>query len=115
MAELYHRLILLKWTLLKSIRLFLIDLLRLTWHSNRAPRRHLPDRSHGAGGSLKDNNEMPTAANDNDPLGTIYKFDEVAAKLRVGKRSLQEIIKSHPHYARNGRVYLFSENDIRLI
>src|SRR3979490_438876 len=60
-------------------------------------------------------NALPIAANDNEPLGPIYKFDEAAAKLRVGKRSLQEIIKRHPHYAKNGRVYLFTENDIRLI
>src|SRR5882757_5098637 len=64
---------------------------------------------------ISEETTLPTAANDNEPLGAIYKFDEAAAKLRVGKRSFQEIIKRHPHYARNGRVYLFTENDIRLI
>src|ERR1700730_11590376 len=58
---------------------------------------------------------LPIAANDNGPLGRIYTFDEAATELRVGKRSLQDIVKRHPHYAKNGRVYLFSENDIRLI
>jgi hypothetical protein len=55
------------------------------------------------------------AANDNEPIGPIYKFEEAAEKLRVSKRRLQELVKAHPHYARNGRVYLFCENDIRLI
>ena len=58
---------------------------------------------------------LTIAANDNEPIGNIYKFEEAAAKLGVGKRSLQKIIKAHPHYARNGRVYLFCEKDIRLI
>ena len=55
------------------------------------------------------------AANDNDPIGRIYTFEEAAEKLHVSKRSLQDIIKRHPHYAKNGRVYLFCENDIQLI
>src|SRR5258706_6572301 len=58
---------------------------------------------------------LPIAANDNEPLGAIYKFEEAAEKLRVSKRRLQDIVKLHPHYAKNGRVYLFCENDIQLI
>jgi hypothetical protein len=58
---------------------------------------------------------IPLPANDNRPLGRIYTFDETAEELRVSKRALQGIIKRHPHYAKNGRVYLFSENDIQLI
>ena len=58
---------------------------------------------------------LPIAANDNGPLGRIYTFDEAATELHVGKRSLQDIVKRHPHYAKNGRVYLFCDNDIRLI
>src|SRR5260370_36841998 len=59
--------------------------------------------------------DLPTPANDNGPIGSIYKFEEAAEKLRVSKRRLQEIVKLHPHYAKNGRVYLFSQNDIQLI
>jgi hypothetical protein len=58
---------------------------------------------------------MNLPANDNEPLGRIYSFEEAAEKLHVGKRSMQGIVQRHPHYAKNGRVYLFSENDIRLI
>jgi Helix-turn-helix domain len=54
-------------------------------------------------------------ANDNGPLGRIYTLDEAAEELRVSRRSLQEIIKRHPFFAKNGRVYLFSESDIRSI
>jgi hypothetical protein len=75
----------------------------------------LIDRLHGAGGFLGGIMEIPNAVNDNEPLGPIYKFEEAAEKLRVSKRRMQEIVKLHPHYAKNGRVYLFSENDIRLI
>jgi hypothetical protein len=64
---------------------------------------------------MTDRFRPPIPANDNHPLGRIYTFDEAANELRVGKRSLQGIIKRHPYYAKNGRVYLFSENDIRLI
>ena len=49
------------------------------------------------------------------PLGEIYTFDEAAALLRVSKTAFQGIIKRHPFYAKNGRVYLFSESDIRSI
>src|ERR1700694_1513366 len=59
--------------------------------------------------------KLPIAANDNEPLGRIYTFEEAAEKLHVGKRSMQGIVKRHPHYAKNGRVYLFSETDIQLI
>src|ERR1700704_4565001 len=52
------------------------------------------------------------AANDNNPLGRVFSFDEAAAHLRVSKRAFQDIIKRHPFYAKNGRVYLFSESDV---
>ena len=55
------------------------------------------------------------ADNDNDTIGNIYKFDEAAERLRVSKRSFQKIIKVHPHYAKNGRTYLFCNKDIQLI
>ena len=40
--------------------------------------------------------EIAVAANDNEPLGVIYKFEEAAEKLRVSKRRMQEIVKLHP-------------------
>src|SRR4051812_40893345 len=55
------------------------------------------------------------AANDKNPIGTVYTLAEAAAHLRVSKRAFQDLIKLHPHYAKNGRVYLFSSNDITKI
>jgi hypothetical protein len=51
--------------------------------------------------------QLPTPANDNGPLGRIYTFEETAGKLHVSRRSLQGIIKRHPLFAKNGKVYLF--------
>lgn len=45
-------------------------------------------------------------------LGHILTMDEAAERLRISRRSLQELVKSHPHYAANGRKKLFSEGDI---
>jgi hypothetical protein len=59
--------------------------------------------------------QLPTPANDNGPLGRIYTFEETAGKLHVSRRSLQGIIKRHPLFAKNGKVYLFSEQDIQSI
>jgi hypothetical protein len=56
-----------------------------------------------------------TAANDNKKLGDVYTFAEAAAKLRVSPRAFHGIIRKFPHYAKNGRVYLFSDSDILAI
>lgn len=45
-------------------------------------------------------------------LGTILTMDEAAERLRISRRSLQELVKDHPHYAANGRKKLFSEGYI---
>ena len=45
-------------------------------------------------------------------LGTILTMDEAAERLRISRRSLQDLVKDHPHYAANGRKKLFSEGDI---
>ena len=55
------------------------------------------------------------AANDNNPLGRVYSFSEAATHLGVSRRRLQDIIKIHSYYAKNGRVYLFSAEHIRKI
>jgi hypothetical protein len=47
-----------------------------------------------------------------EALGTIYTFKEAAAKLRVSIRNFQGIIQRHPFYSKNGKVYLFSEEDL---
>src|SRR5262245_62547040 len=60
----------------------------------------------------EDDLKMPNAANNSSPLGRIFSLEEAAAHLRVSRRALQEIIKRHPFYAKNGRVYLFSESDV---
>ena len=46
------------------------------------------------------------------PLGRVYSLNEAAAKLHMSRRALQDIIKRLPFYAKNGRVYLFSDDDI---
>ena len=50
-----------------------------------------------------------------NPLGRVFKFAEAAKHLGVTRRSLQEIVKKHPHYALNGTRKLFSESDVLLI
>jgi hypothetical protein len=46
------------------------------------------------------------------PLGRIYCVAEVAARLGIGRRKLQDLLADHPHYALNGNRKLFSEDDI---
>lgn len=45
-------------------------------------------------------------------LPTILTMNEAAERLRISRRSLQDLIKKHPHYAANGRKKLFSESDL---
>jgi hypothetical protein len=54
--------------------------------------------------------EQPAA-----PLGNVYTLNEAAAKLRVSRRAMQDIIVRLPFYSKNGRVYLFSDDDIMKI
>lgn len=44
------------------------------------------------------------------PLG--YTMEEAATRLRIGRRSLQELVKDHPFYYANGHRKLFTEDDI---
>jgi hypothetical protein len=39
-------------------------------------------------------------------------MNEAAARLRVCRRVLQEVIKHHPYYFSNGRRKLFTESDM---
>jgi hypothetical protein len=52
---------------------------------------------------------------DQGPIGKIYGFREAARVLHVGKSAFREIIKRHPFYAKNGKVFLFSEDDLKAI
>ena len=53
---------------------------------------------------------------DHDPLvpphSAVYTLNEAAAKLRMSRRALQNIIALQPFYSKNGKVYLFSERDL---
>lgn len=49
------------------------------------------------------------------PIGNIYTLNEAAAKLRMSRRALQDTIIRLPFYSKNGRVYLFSEDDLKKI
>lgn len=49
------------------------------------------------------------------PLGNVYSLNEAAAKLRMSRRAMQDMIKRLPFYSKNGRVYLFSDDDIMKI
>jgi hypothetical protein len=49
---------------------------------------------------------------EHNKLGDVYTFDEVAAKFRIGRGSLADLIRHHPHYSKKGRVYRFSEADV---
>lgn len=51
-------------------------------------------------------------ANDNVALGSVHTLNEAAHKLRMSRRALQDTIKRLPFYAKNGKVYLFSDSDI---
>jgi hypothetical protein len=57
------------------------------------------------------NKQLPTAS----PIGNVYTLNEAAAKLRMSRRALQDTIKRLPHYAKNGKVYLFSDDDVKKI
>src|SRR5262249_8137638 len=49
-------------------------------------------------------------------LTALHTMDEVAIRLRVSRRWLQDFIKHHPYYRRVGRKKLSTEEDIaRLI
>lgn len=54
-----------------------------------------------------------TATEDNDPLGEILDIVQAAKALNISRRSLQELVKLHPHYALNGNRKLFSQSDIK--
>lgn len=56
-------------------------------------------------------NESPHVS----PLGKVYSLNEAAEKLHMSRRALQDTIRRLPYYAKNGRVYLFSEDDITKI
>jgi hypothetical protein len=49
------------------------------------------------------------------PIGNIDTLNEAAAKLRVSRRAMQCIIIRLPFYSKNGKVYLFSEDDLKKI
>src|SRR5262245_9200156 len=46
------------------------------------------------------------------PVGRVWKIDEVAAYLRIGKRTLSTIIKENFDHTLNLRKYLFSDADV---
>lgn len=50
--------------------------------------------------------------NDAPSLPVVFTMNEVAARLRISRRALQELVKKHPFYANNGRKKLFAEADI---
>ena len=54
-------------------------------------------------------------AADASPLGRIYTMDEVAQAMRMSRRSLQELLKKHPYYHRNGHKKLFRQADIEAL
>lgn len=45
-------------------------------------------------------------------LGNVRTLNEAAAYLRMSRRALQDTITRLPFYSKNGRVYLFSDDDI---
>jgi hypothetical protein len=47
-----------------------------------------------------------------DGLGPIYTMKEAAARMRICRRVLQEMIKQYPFYFSNGRRKLFTEGDV---
>ena len=40
-------------------------------------------------------------------LPAVYTMNEAAARLRISRRALQELVRKHPFYALNGRKKLF--------
>ena len=47
--------------------------------------------------------------------GQIFTMAEAANRLHISRRSLQDLIKTHPHYASNGARKLFSEVHVALL
>lgn len=45
-------------------------------------------------------------------LPDVFTMPEAADRLRISRRSLQELIKDYPHYMQNGVKKLFSADDI---
>jgi hypothetical protein len=45
-------------------------------------------------------------------LPEVFTMPEAADRLRISRRSLQELIKAYPHYMQNGVKKLFSADDI---
>ena len=45
-------------------------------------------------------------------LGRIYTMKEAAARIRISRRALQDVIKRYPFYFPNGRRKLFTEADL---
>lgn len=46
------------------------------------------------------------------PPDKVYTMEEAAARLRISRRALQELVKRFPFYALNGNRKLFSEEDL---
>jgi len=44
---------------------------------------------------------------------SLYDFEEVAAYMRVSRRTLQDILRKYPFYRLVGRKKLFTDQDIR--
>jgi hypothetical protein len=62
-----------------------------------------------AGGDIPPLVERPSE------LGSIYTIVEAAAKLRISRRALQELVKAYPFYALNGNRKLFRDEDLLAI
>lgn len=45
-------------------------------------------------------------------LGPVYTMEEAAKRLRISRRTLQEIVKIHPFYFSTGQRKLFTEDDL---
>jgi hypothetical protein len=45
-------------------------------------------------------------------LERAFTMAEAAGVLRISRRSLQDLVKLHPHYYSNGKRKLFTESDI---
>ena len=60
---------------------------------------------------------MKQPANDNGPVvGPVYTLEEVAERLRISRRKLQDFLRGKPHlYAISGRRKLFSAHDVTSI
>src|SRR5262245_57720128 len=56
--------------------------------------------------------EALTLPDSNGPIGRVWKLDEVAAYLRIGKRTLTAIIKENFDHTLSLKKYLFSDADV---